>query len=239
MGLEVVGEDARPGQRLDELELRLALPGERVTQRELDLLAVVAHLLEQRRLEPVGGPRSDAELRRETAHRLVEVANDERALLDRRRAERASRRRRPLMPAAGRSSTSTGSWAAEIVPSATSATRDETAALARLGDRPDAGDGQQAAPAVDLGRAVLGDAPDEVVELDRDRRRVDLGERQVVLGALGAEEVGGDTLQPEVAELCAKLGAAQRALAESRRRPAPPVRSNGTLIEPSRPWTLR
>ncbi len=38
-----------------------------MAERELDLLAVVAHLLEPRRLEPVAGPRSDPELRRSSA----------------------------------------------------------------------------------------------------------------------------------------------------------------------------
>ena len=57
---EVVGEDARPGEGLHQLELELPLPRERVAQGELDLFAVIAHLLEPGRLQPVGGPRADS-----------------------------------------------------------------------------------------------------------------------------------------------------------------------------------
>ena len=75
-------------------------------------------------------------------------------------------------------------------------------------------------------------ASDEVVELDRDRRRVDLGERQLILGAVGAEERGGDPVEREAAEFGAQLGTAQRPLAAlDDDRPAGSGRT-GTLIEP-------
>ena len=56
----------------------------RVAERELHLFAVVAHLLEPRRLEPVGRPGADPELLGPAPHRLVQVLDDHRALLERR-----------------------------------------------------------------------------------------------------------------------------------------------------------
>ena len=85
VSLEVVGEDARALERLDQLELELALPGEGMPERELDLLAVVAHLLQRGGSSryPVHGPMPSSPVHR--SHSLVEIADDERALLEGRR----------------------------------------------------------------------------------------------------------------------------------------------------------
>ena len=134
---------------------------------------------------------------------------------------------------------STGSCAAETVPSATSAIRTDpprsrdsaTAQTAATASRPPG-------PSTSGGRS-LDDCADEVVELDRDRRRVDLGERQVVLGSRRAEERGRRRRRARSRR--ARDAARHRSASGRRaaRPPAPPERSGGTLIEPSRPCTLR
>ncbi len=110
------------------------------------------------------------------------------------------------------------------------------AQLGRLGHRPDRCDGVEPADAVDFWRSAFSDGADEVVELNRDYRGIDVGERQVVLGALGAEELGGDTIELEAAELSSLP---LSSLSPSATTTAFPLRSCGTLIEPSRPWMLR
>src|SRR5471032_1339591 len=80
--IEVVGEDARPIERLDQFELDVALPGERVAERECDVLPEIAHLLETGRIEPVRRPGADAQLVGPAPYRPVEIADDQRNLLE-------------------------------------------------------------------------------------------------------------------------------------------------------------
>ena len=75
-------------ERLDELELHLALPSESVPQRELYVRAVVTHFFQPRRLEPVTRPRADGELVAPAAHGLVEVLHHQGALFERRLEQR-------------------------------------------------------------------------------------------------------------------------------------------------------
>ena len=92
---------------------------------------------------------------------------------------------------------------------------------------------------VDLGRAPLRDRADEVVELDRDRRGVDLRERKVVLRSLGAEELRRHAVEPKAPELAPQLARRSARARRASTTTGPPVRSSGTLIEPLRPCRLR
>src|ERR1019366_10507942 len=86
---------------------------------------------------------------------------------------------------------------------------DRRARCLGLGDRPNPCHRPQACKPVDLRRPVTRHGAGEIVELDPDRRRVDLGERQVVLGSLGAEEASGHSFELEPSELLTQLATAQ------------------------------
>ncbi len=121
----------------------------------------------------------------------------------------------PVSPPTSPRAASTGAWALAY---ASRRRHRRSGAMRRLAR--DSATAQTPATARRPGQPVhfRGPVPEdragEVVELDRDRRRVDLGERQVVLGPLAAEEGRGDSFELEPAELRAQLGTAQLDVAQ-------------------------
>jgi len=80
---EMIGEDAGPADRLNQLELDLALPGQRVPEFELGSRPVVHHVLQHVRSEVPGRPRPDTQPVVPGPDGGVQVLDDERDLLER------------------------------------------------------------------------------------------------------------------------------------------------------------
>src|ERR1700744_2902803 len=112
---QVVGEDARAADGLDQLELHLALPRQRVPELELDALAEVRHVLQDVRPETPGRPRPDAQPLVPGLDRGVQVIDHERDLLEGGIEERGQ-----IGHGYSPNCASSSAWADRRVPAATS-----------------------------------------------------------------------------------------------------------------------
>jgi hypothetical protein len=79
---QMIGKDAGAADRLNQLELDVALPGQGVPELELGRLFEVGHVLQDPRPEAPGRPRPDAQALMPGADRGVQVLDDEGDLLE-------------------------------------------------------------------------------------------------------------------------------------------------------------